>query len=129
MEASSMFKWPNSVAEVTVVNKSYDMPCQATVRVVPKLQLALQSPPFHCWQHIYSIKSWFNVCKNGLMDRLCKETATKDGIYFKDFIHLLQFGPFGIKCSCVLIKWRIQDVGLYGTNVTHISKENAVSKL
>lgn len=68
------------------------------------------------------------------MDRLSTETATRDGIYFKDSIHLMQFGPIGIKCSCVLIKGKIlkcrtEDAGVYGGNATHISKENSVSEL
>jgi hypothetical protein len=68
------------------------------------------------------------------MDRLSTETATRDGINFKDSTHLMQFGPFGIKYSCVLIKGKIlkcrmEDMGMYGGNVTHISKENAVSEL
>jgi hypothetical protein len=35
------------------------------------------------------------------------ETAIRDGIYIKQFIHLMQFVPFGIKRSCILLKAKI----------------------
>jgi hypothetical protein len=68
------------------------------------------------------------------MDRLSTATAPRDGIYLKDSIHLMQSGSFGIKYSCVLIKGkvlkcRIEAMGVYDGNVTHISKGNALSEL